>query len=131
MLSGAPKEISSEIKLKVNPYGELIRSLPENERDHVIDELDSRAIVNRAELLCSQLASNEAVGVNLDESRTLFLAGLRNLKLGKITAAQLASMHFFDSAIRTLYTNPFVYLIHKFVANNKLQRTTNVFNLSN
>lgn len=120
---------SSELKMEkteANHYDELIRSLPEDERDDILDELNSHAIVSRAELLCSELASNKDLRLNSEESRTLFLAALRNLKLGKITTAQLATMHILDSAIHTLYTDPVVYIMHKFVVDNKIQRNVNL-----
>lgn len=111
-----PIKIALETKVDdINPYDELIRSLPEEEREDIIAELDSDPIITRANLLCTELARNKAVGFNLDESRTLFLAALRNLKCKKISAAQLATLHILDSAIRTLYTKPMMYLVHKFV----------------
>lgn len=61
-------------------YDELIRSIPAEEREDILAELDSRSIINRAELLCNELSTNKRVGLNLEESRTLFLAALRNLK---------------------------------------------------
>src|SRR3990167_7815338 len=111
-------------------YEELIRSLPHDEHTDILFGLNSRAVVERAELLCSELVSNDhTIGLKLDESRTLFLAALRNLKFGKITAAQLATLHIFDSAVRTLYTQPCMYLIYNYVVDNGVQRTNNIFAL--
>ncbi|WP_115705708.1 ankyrin repeat domain-containing protein [Legionella sainthelensi] len=112
-------------------YDELIRSIPAEEREDILAELDSRSIINRAELLCKELSTNKRVGSNLEESRTLFLAALRNLKEKKISVNQLATLHILDSAIRTLYVNPMVYFIHKYVDDDQeLSRTYNLFALA-
>lgn len=117
---------------ELEPYEELIRSIPEAERDSVIRELDSNPVVRRAELLCEELTSQKMIGTKLDESRTLFLAALRNLREKKISVAQLSSLHILDSAIRTLYTNPMVYLVHKYVKDDgNLQRLFNIEPMSN
>ena len=110
-------------QVKMDYYDELIRSLPKNERNHIITELNSRKVIRRAELLETELTTDKHVRPNLNESRVLFLAALRNLKLGKITIGQLATMHLLDSAIRTLYKNPFTYLIYRYTQDNKLKRT--------
>ncbi|WP_176713829.1 ankyrin repeat domain-containing protein [Legionella jamestowniensis] len=119
-------------QLNINYYDELVKSIPEEDRASVLSELESLPIRQRAEKLDKELAANEWIGLDVSESYTLFLAALRNLKSGKITAAQLASLHLFDSAIRTLYIDPLVYFIHKYVdADSKLARTCNMFALTN
>ncbi|GEM_PF-5827432 len=105
-------------------YAEIIRSIPLDEKETVLYELDnSREVQVRAEKLLQELSQNEAVGANLGESRTLFLAALKNLKEGKISVAQFASIHTLDSAIRTLYTHPTVYLIYDFVNGEKKNKS--------
>lgn len=112
-------------------YDELIRSIPETERASVLKALDSDVIAKRADQLKQQLFTLQTVGQNLSESRTLFLAALRGVKLKQISAAQLATLHILDSAIRTLYTNPMMYLVYKYVdANSQATINTNVCCLS-
>lgn len=126
------QELSIVETPKIEPYDELIRSIPINERREVIAELDNHLIIERAKLLCEEFSANKMVGLDLRESRTLFLAALRNLRDKKISVNQLATIHILDSAIRTLYTNPMVYLIHKYVnASAKLARTYNFFAVKN
>lgn len=111
-------------------YAEIIRSIPEDERDTILSELDNnREIRARAEKLLRELSRSDLIGLNLDESRTLFLAALKNLKESKITVAQFASIHILDSAIRTLYTQPMVHLIYHYVNDGRGQRTYNTFPL--
>ncbi|WP_133130930.1 hypothetical protein [Legionella yabuuchiae] len=117
---------------EINHYDVLTHSLPKEEHDKIIEELSYEKIIKLAELLCEQLSRNEQDVLDQDKSRDLFLAALKNLKLNKITAGQLATLHVLDSAIHTLYTNPLVYLIHKFVdANGEVARTTNIFAINN
>ncbi len=97
------------------PYNELIRSIPETERLTVLWELESTSITQRAKRLQEELITGKTVGTDLKESRAVFLAALRSLKLKQISEAQLASIHILDSAIRTLYTNPMVYLDQKYL----------------
>ncbi|KTD56769.1 hypothetical protein Lsan_2929 [Legionella santicrucis] len=108
-----------------------MRSLPAEEREYIITELDSNVVIERARLLCKELSKNEMVGLNLEESRILFLAALRNLKENKISVNQLATLHIIDSEIRTLYVNPMIYFIHKYVDDDELTRTFNLFSLAN
>lgn len=126
------QEFSTVEKLDVVPYHELIRSIPAEEKEYIIAELDSSIVIERAKLLCEELSANKMVGLNLGESRTLFLAALRNLREKKISVNQLATIHILDSAIRTLYTNPMVYFIYKYVNNDsELTRTFNLFAVAN
>jgi|GEM_PF-2125120 len=123
---------ASEMLIDVNHYDVLTRSLPKEEHDEIVEELSYEKIIKLAELLCEQLSRNKQVVLDQDKSRDLFLAALRNLKINKITAEQLATLHVLDSAIHTLYTNPLVYVIHKFVdANGEVARTTNIFAITN
>ncbi len=125
------RNISTVERLEIDPYDELIRSLPAEERQNIIAELDNGFIIGRAKLLCQELSANKMVGLTLEESRILFLAALRNLREKKISVNQLATLHIIDSAIRTLYVNPMVYFIHKYVNDdNELTRTFNLFALT-
>jgi hypothetical protein len=113
-------------------YDELVRSIPETEKSSVLRELNSDTIVRSAEKLKEQLDKLEMVGLDLKGSRTLFLAALRGVKLKQISAAQLATLHILDSAIRTLYTNPMVYFIHRYVdSKSEISTTMNMFYLTN
>ncbi|MGQ3890228.1 hypothetical protein ACQUW5_14530 [Legionella sp. CNM-1927-20] len=126
------QNIATIMKLEIDSYGELIQSLPAKVRKIIINELDNRPIIERAELLCKELSGHAMVGLNLEESRTLFLAALRNLRDKKISVNQLATLHILDSAIRTLYVSPMVYFIHKYVnGDGQLTRTINTFILMN
>ncbi|BCA96257.1 hypothetical protein TUM19329_26180 [Legionella antarctica] len=118
-------------QLNINYYEELVKSIPGKDRDSLFNELESLSIRQRAEKLCEELASEQCVGLDVSESRTMFLAALRNLKYGKMTAAQLASLHLFDAAIHTLYINPIVYLTHKYVEDSNLKITNNLFEVTN
>ncbi|MFT4059355.1 MAG: hypothetical protein QM652_07385 [Legionella sp.] len=111
-------------------YAELIESIPREERSHLIAELDSEIITARAIELQEQLSKAEMV-VNIDESRTLFLAACKSVRDRKISMAQLASIHILDSAIRTLYINPMVYFIHSYVnAESEIVYAINVLTLA-
>ncbi|WP_419421231.1 hypothetical protein ACNVED_15285 (plasmid) [Legionella sp. D16C41] len=126
------QNIATITKIEIDPYNELIQSLPAKVRQNISNELDSRLVTKRAEKLCQELSENTIVGVNLEESRTLFLAALRNLRDKKISVNQLATLHILDSAIRTLYVSPMVYFIHKYVnGEGNLTRTFNLFALTN
>ncbi|KTC88190.1 hypothetical protein [Legionella cincinnatiensis] len=126
------QNISTVDKLYIIPYYELMLSLPAEEREYIITELDSDVVIERAQLLCKELSQDELVGLNIKESRILFLAALRNLREGKISVNQLATLHILDSAIRTLYVNPMIYFIHKYVNDNdELTTTFNLFSLAN
>ena len=134
MITGSlnPQNIETTKKLELDPYEELIRSIPEDERHDVINELNSDCVIARAQRLCTQLSNNERVGLNVDESRTLFLAALRNVRDKKISANQLATLHILDSAIRTLYVNPMMYFIHKYVdSNSKVAMAYNLAAVTN
>ena len=107
------RKTNDTLKTKPEHYDELVHSLPEKEREYDLSALDGATIIERAELLCKQIDAPDTRPIfDLDpgKSRILFLAALRNLKLGKISYAQLATMHILDSAIHTLHTDPYVYL---------------------
>lgn len=107
-------------------YDELVRSIPETIRESVLRELDSEVVAERTEKLQAELNLHQMGGVELAESRTLFLAALRGVQLKKIPVETLATLHILDSAIRTLYTNPMIYLIYQYVdTNNRSLVTTN------
>ncbi|STX52338.1 Uncharacterised protein [Legionella busanensis] len=131
-LQKAPlQNIATIMKLEIDSYSELIQSLPAKLRKDIINELDTRLIVQRAELLCKELSENAMVGLNLEESRTLFLAALRNLRDKKISVNQLATLHILDSAIRTLNVSPMIYFIYQYVnGDGHLARTINAFTLT-
>lgn len=117
-------------KLVTKPYDVLVRSIPIEEKQTILAELDSNLVIQRANLLCEELARNDRIGTNQEESRTVFLAALRNLKENKITINQLATLHILDSAIRTLYTDPISYFIYRYVNDDKkLTRTLYLFSL--
>jgi len=110
-------------KIEIDPYQMLIATIPEEEREIVLYELDKENVIKRAELLCQELSENKFIGLNLKESRTLFLALLRNLREKKISENQLATNHFLNSAIYTLCIKPMMYFIFKYVdANNNVAR---------
>ncbi|CAM2786629.1 hypothetical protein [Legionella worsleiensis] len=98
---------------------ELILSLPESERAGVLEELEHDAVVQRTKRLVDELATGVINEFEIPESRTLFLAALRGVKLKQISAAELATLHIFDSAIRTLYISPRVYLRYYFLNADK------------
>ncbi|MDX2345317.1 MAG: hypothetical protein QNK11_00385 [Legionella sp.] len=118
-----------------NPYDELLRSIPEAEKASVLSELDSDIVARRAEILLTELSTEKKterltatlVGLQLEQSRLLFLAALRNVRDNQISSPQLASLHILDSAIRTLYTSLHASLIHEFVEKNTLQRSTFIY----
>jgi hypothetical protein len=103
--------------IDIDPYEELVHSIPLQERGAILDELESNEIIERANTLRDDLASNKLMKLDPSESRLILLAALRNLKYKQITPAQLASLHLFDSALHTLYLNPAVYLIHDMLNN--------------
>lgn len=121
------QDFSTRRTLDTTPWEVLIRSIPVKEKQTILAELDSPLITQRAHLLCEELAGNQMIGTELDESRTLFLAALRNVKDHKITINQLATLHILDSAIRTLYINPMSYFTYRYV--NSDQELANTFNL--
>lgn len=112
-------------------YDELIRSISPDEKPGVEEELAKDVLLaKRAEVLCQELAENKRFNFPLNESRNVFLAALLCLSQNKISAAQLASLHILDSAIRTLYINPMVYFTNRFVdANGAIQKDTQVLEL--
>lgn len=111
-------------------YQELYASIPETEKDLISSELASDAIVALTEQLKNKLANSKII-FELSDSRNLFLAALRGVKHKQISIAQLATLHILDSAIRTLYTNPAVYFLHKFVnSDNQLTTAFNVLSLT-
>lgn len=111
-------------------YAELVRSIPERERDSVLKELEDDLIIRRSEELKDELDKLMLIGLNLTESRILFLAALRGVKMKQISAAQLATLHLLDSAIRTLYIKPTIYFIHEFVDEQGLVKLKyNLFSL--
>ncbi len=99
-------------------FDELIRSLPEKEREVVIAELSSDKVARRLKSLRHDLALDKFVGGNLLKSRRLFLAALEGLRLGQITYAQLASLHITDSAIHTFAVGPRAFFSCQSVDNN-------------
>lgn len=94
---------------------ELLRSIPENERQEIMQELESEQIAEYARTLQEELEESQTSIYATKKSRTLFITALRCVKDKKISVAELASIHILDSAIHTLYTNPMAFYIHKFV----------------
>lgn len=122
----------SHLEVDTFYYDELIASIPEPEKASLLSELNNSIITSRLERLIHELYNLEMVGINEVDTRTLFLAALRGVKTNQISAAQLATLHVVDSAIRTLYTNPMVYFIHKYIdSDSELQRTYNLFFIAN
>lgn len=108
-------------------YWELIQSLPSDEKQRVLEELESPEIIERAKKLEQELAQNVMTCADLDATRVMFLAALLCLQQNKITKNQLATLHLVDSAIRTLYTSPLTYLIYQFEENNKIKNIFSTF----
>jgi len=96
-------------------YNELISSITEAEKPILLNELDSTLVTTRAEKLQEELSKLEMVVVTEKDTRTLFLAALRGVKKNQISAAQLATLHVIDSAVQSLYFNPIMFIIHKYV----------------
>ena len=104
-----------------NFYNELIRSLPDDERDTILAELCTPEMVKQAQLLFEDLTIDKPIAPT-DGSRNQLLAALLNFKLNKISIAQLATMHIFDSAVRTLNAEPISYLVYRYVGtDNKIK----------
>ena len=123
-MAAAAGAVIPEEKDAIDFYAELVRSIPDSERSTVLSSLEDSDIVSKSARLRAQLDAGEIVGANLDESRLVFLSALRGLKHGEISANQLASLHILDSAIRTLYVNPVLYLTYRYVnAESELART--------
>ncbi len=113
-------------------YNELTHAIPPGEREEVIAELERLDVIERARRLVAQLAAGDIVGTDMAESRLLFLAALRALRDKQISVNQLASLHILDSAIRTLYVNPMMYMVYTFVnADNELHRQFYTYALTN
>ena len=108
-------------------YWPLIQSLPHDEQPKILAELELPDIIERAQKLEKELASNEMFYDDLDATRTMFLAALLCLQQEKITKNQLASLHLLDSAIRTLYISPYSYLVHQYEDNQKLKSSVVFF----
>lgn len=106
---------------------ELFRSIPEDEREAIMQELQSEKIAKYAQTLQEELEESQTSIYATKKSRTLFLTALRCVKYKKISVAELASIHILDSAIHTLYTNPMVFYIHKYV--NSEGKKSVVYNL--
>lgn len=108
-------------------YMDLINSLPEGEREMVLSELETSRVKERADRLVRQIASQEMLFRDMSSTREMFLAALLCVRDNRLTKNQLATMHIHDSAIRTLYTNPAVYLLHSYEKNNEVTNTSSVF----
>ena len=97
----------------------------------MLEELESEEIIEKARILLSHIETNQMVADRLNDTRERFLAALLLLRENKITTGQLASLHIIDSAIRTLYTDPMIYLTHEFVENEEIQRQVTRFSCPN
>lgn len=110
-----------------NGYWDLINSLAPDERKQILAELETPQIIARAQRLKSQLAQNEVTYQELNTTREMFLAALLLLQRNEISKNQLASLHLVDSAIRTLYTDPYGYLTYIFAENGYIQHSISAF----
>lgn len=127
MFSSTPTNLQDDDENNA-AFNEVIRSIPDDERDSVLAELDSSFLIaSRAKKLQEQLFNEEMVIENESEARNLFLAALQLLKQHKITVGQFASLHILDSAFRTLYTHRAPNIIDTYIAKSFRNKTVNLF----
>ena len=116
MLNYSPSKDPFVIQqLDVNPYEELIKSIPKGERDRILKEIETPKIKECARGLVKDIAENKMVCLDHDSSGSLLLAALLCLKDSRLSLNQFATLHILFSAIHTLYVKPMVYYINSYV----------------
>ncbi|MDF1655712.1 MAG: hypothetical protein P1U34_11430 [Coxiellaceae bacterium] len=95
-------------------YNEIVGSLPSDERAHALNQIDSDSDVNRrSDRLSQQVAEGEFINPDKEDGRTLLLSSLKLLKEGRVSVAELASIHMLDSAVRTLISQLMMFSLEK------------------
>lgn len=96
-------------------YWQLLHSLPQAQRESILDELKTAQLIDIANYLENELCLNGYNHEWLNNSRTIFLAALLCVQRNSISINQLATVHLIDSALHTLYFSVISFISTDFV----------------
>lgn len=125
-----PENPSSAVPgFDVPGFMRLIRSIPEYERNALLKTLDTQSVERKANDYWHAIKTrNEnpiAIISQTTDSRSVFISALKCLQQGKISVAEVASLHIWDAALR-MYCgqDQMSRICYEFILNNETIRTT-------